>query len=66
MQVQVQGGAQQLLTFLEDLRPVDPHQAGVGIFVFLAVAHVGQLIDQQVTAGRREGGLLLMVDVDSE
>ena len=30
------------LTFLEDLGPVNLHEAGIGIFVLLAVVHDGQ------------------------
>lgn len=30
------------LTFLEDLGPIDLHEASIGIFVLLAVIHVGQ------------------------
>lgn len=52
-----EGGAQQhhelCLTFLEDLRPVDPDKAGVGILVFLAVAHVGQLGNRSRREKRR-------------
>lgn len=43
------------LTFLEDLCPVDPDQAGVGIFVFLAVIHVGQL-DNKLRREEERGG----------
>lgn len=52
-----------VLTFLEDLRAVDPHQAGVGIFILLAVAHVGQLNNRIRQEKRRWGcGGLVVVN----